>query len=141
MFITHRTSPIPGSTCHATKCPSRSSSVTLVRFAVCVASYWLCVFMFPCTVGCVRDPCYTLNVPSLRSACLLNASVTLSRFFPLFINSGADPASPSLQNCPVHLWWWQKRKSFLLYRSRDRSFIASWLIPKALGFPVRLFDA
>lgn len=90
MFITHRMSPVPGSTCHATKCLSlpRSSSITLVCLFACVSGIILaaCVFMFPCTVGCLRDPHHTLwapNVPSWRSACRLNASVTLSRSFPL----------------------------------------------------------
>lgn len=86
MFITHRISPVPGSTCHATKCLSRSSSITLVCL-LCMSGIILAVCACSCfrALLAVSEILITLsNVPSLRSACRLNASVALSRFFPLF---------------------------------------------------------
>lgn len=76
--ITHRMSPLPGWWCHATKCHSRSSSVTHVCLQ-CVEKYaQVCdVCLWQCS-GCVwlclcalllwgREPRHTLKVPNVPS--------------------------------------------------------------------------
>lgn len=110
-FITHRMSPVPGSPCHATKCLSRSSSVTLVclpRVCVCMSGIVLAVRVH------VSVHCWLRQRSSSHSRAATVHIVDIC----LSAERLGDQPSPWLRSYPVHLWWWQKRfRWFLLFIS------------------------